>query len=127
MPVPPPSQSEEKPPYMDEVAFLLPGTPGYRTRPGRSGLDYLDTQFEFARMEGIFLRRLFTGRLLTSSPVYLYGMALLGGICIAPALLGAVFFSPLSEYTLLGWCYFAPMAIAGVALLVNFAVNLRNR
>ena len=106
---------------------MFPGTPGYRTRPGRSGLDYLDNEFELARMEGIFLRRLFTGRLTTSSPVYLYGMAILGVVCVSPALLGVLFRTPFDGYTMVSWCDFALLAVTGVALLVNFARNVRKR
>jgi hypothetical protein len=44
----------------DDEIVLLPGWPGYRTQPGRSGYDYIDTQLEIAHMAGIFLRQLFT-------------------------------------------------------------------
>ena len=37
------------------LPVLIPGTPGYRTRPGRSGLDYLESEWELAHMEGLFL------------------------------------------------------------------------
>ncbi len=33
-----------------EEADVLPGFPGYRTRKGLSGYDYIDTQLEFAHM-----------------------------------------------------------------------------
>jgi hypothetical protein len=122
-----PSDDIRKPPYMDDSAFLVPGTPGYRNRPGRSGLDYLDTQFEFARMEGIFLRHLFTGSLRASAPLYLYGMLLLGILCVAPAIMGLLFNAPFNTYTIFSWCYVAVMAPVGMALLVNFVRNIRSR
>lgn len=53
-------------PSEDEM-ILLPGWPGYRTQPGRSGLDYIDTQLEMAHMAGIFLRQFFSGGWLRSS------------------------------------------------------------
>jgi len=74
----PANTSDKIPPYMDVPASLIPGWPGYRTRPGRSGLDYLDSEFELAHMQGLFLRRLFTGKLRTTKPVYLAAMAALG-------------------------------------------------
>jgi hypothetical protein len=47
---------------------LLPGFPGYRTRPNRSGYDYIDTQLELAHMTGVFLRSFFSGILSRFSP-----------------------------------------------------------
>ena len=44
-----------------ENVTLLPGWPGYRIRPGRSGLDWIDTQYEMAHMAGVFIRQLITG------------------------------------------------------------------
>lgn len=49
-------------PFGDEIV-MLPGWPGYRTRPDRTGLDYLDTQFEIAHMCGVFLRKILTNRM----------------------------------------------------------------
>ena len=124
MDVSPERASGEPPPYMDEVASQLPGWPGYRTRPGRSGLDYLDSEFELAHMEGLLLRRLFTGKLRTTNPLYLAGMGVLGGLCILPALLTTI--SPTLDAVCPGLVYFIPMAIGGIALLYNLAANLRD-
>ena len=54
-----------------------PGSIGYRTRGGRTGLDPIDSQLESSRMEGVFFRKLFTGRLRTHKPLYLVIMAAL--------------------------------------------------
>jgi hypothetical protein len=43
-----------------ENLSLYLGWPGYRTRPGRSGYDYIDTQNEIAHMTGVFIRQLIT-------------------------------------------------------------------
>lgn len=40
-----------------DPTLLPPGWPGYRTRPGRTGLDYIDTQVEVAHMTGVFIRQ----------------------------------------------------------------------
>ena len=48
--------------YLDEAGFVLSGWPGHRNRPGRCGLDYLDTSFEEAHMEGVMIRLLLTRR-----------------------------------------------------------------
>jgi len=76
--------------YLKEVAYFIKGTPGYRTCPGRSGYDPLALDFEEARMEGILIKKLFTGKLRTHNPVYLLlillsglmGMLPIGGIII---------------------------------------------
>lgn len=49
------------PKFKKRAPKILPGWPGYRTQPGRSGLDWIDTQLEMAHMAGIFLRQLFSG------------------------------------------------------------------
>src|SRR5687768_6782044 len=58
----------------------LPGWPGYRTRPNRSGLDPLDSRAEADHMGGTFLRRLFTFKARTRNPVYLVLMFIFGVI-----------------------------------------------
>ncbi|HLY29132.1 MAG TPA: hypothetical protein VKQ72_22495 [Aggregatilineales bacterium] len=66
----------------------IPGRVGYRTRGGRTGLDPIDTQLETSHMEGVFYRKLFTGRLRTHNPVYLIVMAGLGILFVAFPLVG---------------------------------------
>ena len=119
----PANTSDKIPPYMDVPASLIPGWPGYRTRPGRSGLDYLDSEFELAHMQGLFLRRLFTGKLRTTKPVYLAAMAVLGAMCILPTVLA--FIAPTLDAVCPGMAYFIPMAVGGGGLLYNLALNLR--
>lgn len=57
---------------------LARGMPGYRNRPGRSGLDLQDNSAEASRMEGVLLRKVLTGRARTRSPFYLVLMFLFG-------------------------------------------------
>lgn len=121
----PDDRADGTPAYMDEGASQLPGWPGFRNRPGRSGLDYLDNEFELAHMEGLFLRRLFTGKLRTTNPLYLAVMGILGVLCLVPAIL--VLPSGSIDAVCPGLCYFMPLAGVGLALLVNLAVNLRNQ
>jgi hypothetical protein len=102
--------NREDPPYLEKAVSMLPGWPGYRTRLERSGLDYLDSEFELAHMEGVFLRRLFTGQLRTSARLFLT-MGILGGLCLAPAASALVF----PPWDITGWCYFLPLA-AGAPL-----------
>jgi len=44
--------------YTDENAYWLWGWPGHRTRPGRTGYDPLDSDFESAHIEGVIIRQL---------------------------------------------------------------------
>ncbi len=81
----------------DDEIILLPGWPGYRTQPGRSGLDYIDTQMEMGHMAGVFLRQLFTNTWRRSGigPHPLVTLAVGVTLCIAvlggaPACLGIV-------------------------------------
>ena len=56
----------------------FPGEAGYRTRQGRTGLDPIETNLEVGRIEGHFIRKLFTGHLRTHNPIYLFIMFALG-------------------------------------------------
>jgi hypothetical protein len=123
----PPSNQEGIPPYLDEIAMTIPGRPGYRTRPGRSGLDPLDNRFELAYMEGLFIRRLITGRLRTHNVLYLVLMAATAAFCLTLAAL------PVFEYLTGGivyvdaWCAVAEPAVLGTLLAWNLALNFLHR
>lgn len=54
----------------NDPGMMLPGWPGYRTRPGRSGFDPLDTSFEDAHMTGRIIKMIFTGRYYTDDPLF---------------------------------------------------------
>jgi len=62
----------------------LPGFPGYRTRPGRTGYDPLDTNREAAFMEGTFYRNALTLRLRTRNMFYLILMFVFGVVPFVP-------------------------------------------
>ena len=72
--------------YLDKQALLVRGSSGHRNRPGRSGLDPMDTQMDAYRFEGGLIRRLFTGHLRTKDPLYLVLMSILGLIFSMPLL-----------------------------------------
>ena len=76
--------------YLDEAGFVMPGWPGHRNRPGRIGLDYLDTSFEEAHMEGVMIRMLLMRRLRTHNLFYLAGMTLLGFLFCLPLVFGGM-------------------------------------
>ncbi len=108
-----------------QAGSSLPGLPGYRTRPGRSGLDPLDTRNEAAHMEGLFLRNVFTLRARTRNPFYLLLMFILGVIPLAMTVVlifgGMVGWSELSLGTILYFLFF--LLIAG-ALTINFLLSV---
>jgi hypothetical protein len=66
---------------------LFIGQPGYRTRRGRSGLDYIESQAEFGHSLGYFLQRLFSLKLRTQRPFPLLLMAVLGLLLSLPGVL----------------------------------------
>ncbi len=118
---------KEDAPYLDSVSLTIPGRPGYRVRPGRSGLDYLDNEFELAYMEGLFIRRLITGRLRTTEVVYLVVMAGAGLFCLLLGLLPVAEAVTGGQVFPLAWCYSAMPGVLGSLLLWNLALNLVKR
>lgn len=72
--------------YLDANAFLLRGWPGYRNRPGRSGYDPLERDFEFAHILGVSIRELFDGKYRTKNPIYLFLIICAGLLFCSPLL-----------------------------------------
>jgi hypothetical protein len=111
--------------YLDEASMIIPGWPGYRNRPGRSGLDPLDNEFELARMEGIFIRNLIKGRLRPNERLYRILMFVIGMFCLL------LFFLPVMEQVSGGyvypiaWCYLGIPGVLGVLLLWNLFLTTR--
>jgi hypothetical protein len=110
--------------YMDKQALLVKGTAGHRNRPGRSGLDPLDTRFDEARVEGGLIRRLFTGHLRTHDPIYLVLMSILGIVFSLPAIfiIGSMGNISGAELTLL--CPMSLIVFCGLALIVNVIMSI---
>lgn len=108
----------------DQNPALLPGWPGYRTQPGKSGLGYLETQAEWAHIQGVLFRKLITGGFQTRNPVYWVCLSLYGLISASPLVLlfvaepaGRMAF--ISELAL-----FAPNSLIGILLLINMTISL---
>lgn len=95
----------------DDETILLPGWPGYRTQPGRSGLDYIDTQLEMAHMAGIFLHQFFSGRWLRPGFGPHPFVILIVGIALWIAFPGSA-----------GACFAVP-----IVLLIGLVAAIRNR
>ncbi len=112
---------------MDQKAFLLSGWAGRWIRPGRTGYDPLDTNFELSHMEGVIARLLLTVKFRTHNPLYLLIMTFLGLFYLLPLLFVAL--------TLVegGWgliwvsVIYSPYVIAGVALFVNVSLSISVR
>lgn len=106
--------------YLEGSAAIMPGTPGYRTRPGRSGYDQLDSEFELGRFEGIILKRLMTGKLRTDDPLSLFFMWNIGIVLYLPLFVLFAFLlmgniNHFISYLIL----FSPCWILGLAFIVN--------
>lgn len=110
--------------YLDANAFMLPGWAGHRNRPGRSGYDPLETDFELAHMQGVVIRLLVTRKFRTRNPIYLLFMTCLGLIYSLPLLgitellQGNLNFLPLM-------IIYSPYWIVGIAFLINVLLSLR--
>ncbi len=101
----------------------LIGWPGYRNAAGRSGLGYLETQAEWAHMQGLFFRWMITGKFKTRNPIYLLLVTVYGLINASPVLL--LFAGVEGRNALLqGWSLFIPYTVVGILLLVNVVLSL---
>jgi tetratricopeptide (TPR) repeat protein len=111
--------------YLDEKAFHLMGWAGHRNRPGRSGYDPLETQFEYAHMQGVIFRLLITGKFTPQIPVYLLLMTYTGIVYSLPFLIGlaGLFAGRWGMVFIL--IYFGPYWIIGIVILVNVFLSLR--
>ncbi len=54
-----PADLAQRLPYFTEESLNFRGAPGYRLRPGRSGLDYVDLYAELGRIMGTLIKTLF--------------------------------------------------------------------
>lgn len=113
--------------YLDYSSYLLKGWPGHRTRPGRSGYDPLDSDFEYAQMQGRIMRMLFTKKLRTHNPFYLLFMTLVGMIFCLPIILsvGATLNGEF-EYFAFMFHYGIQSAI-GIAIMFNVLSSIQIR
>ena len=112
-------------PHLSENEIYLSGWPGYRNRPGRSGLDYLDNEFELAHMEGRFIRALITLNLRSGEVFHLFLMLIVGLFSLLLGLLPVVeLFSGGFVYPI-AWCYSFIPGFIGLFLLLNFVLSLK--
>jgi hypothetical protein len=110
--------------YINERSYVERGCPGYRLRPGRSGYDYLDFTAEQARIEGIIIHKLFTGKFCTHNLVYWILMVCIGLIFCIPIFGIINFLSSDIWGVVLYIVMFGPYIVIGLGLLYNALLSL---
>lgn len=115
----------------DNLAYLqskyLIGWPGYRNARGRSGLGYVETQAEWAHMRGRIFQMMWTGKVITRNPIFLFGMLVVGAIYSLPLILGLPDIlngSSLGFYVLF---IMSPSCFFGLLILRNVFISLFSR
>ncbi|MEW6242195.1 MAG: hypothetical protein AB1564_15440 [Chloroflexota bacterium] len=73
--------------FLDEKAKWLIGWPGYRTANGKAGLGYIETQAEWAHMQGLMFRWLITGKFRIRNPFYIILLLIYSVYSSSPILL----------------------------------------
>ena len=102
----------------------IEGQPGYRTREGRSGYDPLDTSTETGFMLGVFVQRLFSGKLRTRNPFFLVLMAVVSLLGISPLLLIVIDAFKGNPTPVGGLVLIILGGLIGIAMLINLVKNL---
>ena len=112
--------------FYERKTKLLVGWPGYRNLPGKSGLGYIETYAEEARMESLFTIWLFTGKFRTHNPIYLVVLFILGII-----MGGIPFWLIVDNLLQTGTLQMAmtllcatPYIAAGLAILINILLSV---
>ncbi len=107
----------------DETATLIPGSPGYRVARNRSGLGYLETRAEWARMQGLMLKWLVTGKFKTRNPVYIIFMLIFGIVWASPIPLIFYSFFNWDIYSAQNFLYATAISSPYIALGALFLIN----
>jgi hypothetical protein len=109
----------------DANARFLIGWPGYRTSRNKSGLGYVETQAEWAHMQGLFFRWLITGKFKTRNPFYLLFISIYGFMNASPILL---FIAGEEGQTgfINNWLIFLPYTFLGILILINVVLSIFN-
>lgn len=112
--------------YLGEKEFVLSGWPGHRNRPGRSGYDPLETDFEQAHVTGVIIRQLLTLKFRTRNPVYLLIMTVLGLMFCAPllAVVNAIGIGEWIRDLIVVSVALGPFLLLGIGLLLNVILSI---
>lgn len=115
-----PADAMKRLPYLNIECLIIRGTPGYRFRPGRCGLDLIDTRAEVGRLFGSMIRDTFRFRSLVTSP-----WSLLVMIFIGVTLSSLIFVIPYSaSFDIL--LFLLPYFLVGLFLLLNSIISLHS-
>jgi len=106
--------------HKDDQASL--GTPGYRTREGRSGYDPIETPAEAAHTVGTIIQKIFTGHVGNPFPLFLLGIS--GLVLILPSIFAISDMINGNPFPSNTWSIILISGIAGIAIVVNFIKNL---
>lgn len=109
--------------YLDEKAYFLTGWAGHRIRPGRSGYDPLDTDFESYHLMGVVIRLSITRKFRTRNPFYLSLLTYFGLVFSYP-LLGILSLFEGDWTILIPIIFSSPSWIIGIAMLMNVYMSL---
>ena len=113
----------------DDNARYLIGWPGYRTSRNKSGLGYMETRAEWAHMQGVMIRLLFTGKFITHNPIFLFMMSAFGilvGVLPLVMLLAEIFLS--RNFLIIFYVFpvILPYMSIGMGLVINVVVSILN-
>ena len=111
-------------PGSHDPSLEMPGWPGYRTAPGRSGLDPVESYSELGHVLGLCLRDLLFFRIRTRNILSWIGMAVVGFLFLAPLGTNILYHSSLGEAALPLLFFTSFPAILGLLLWMNLGVNL---
>jgi hypothetical protein len=106
----------------DQMTYFI-GWPGYRNAMNRSGLGYVETQSEWAHMQGRMLKWLATGKFRTRNPFFLIGFTVYALFAVSPVVI--LFVGPVGRQAFMSnMGYFGPHVLVGILLLINVVLSL---
>ena len=118
-------------PESEDLAVLqnkyLIGWPGYRNARNRSGLGYVETQAEWAQMQGRIFRMLLERKVITRNPIFLIGIFIVGTIYSLPVVLGILEILAGNTGIWMVLIISLPAGIFGILLLNNVFISLFRR
>ncbi len=110
-------------PYLDPTS-TIEGFPGHRTAAQHSGLDPLESGFEFAHVMGAWLKALFTGRVRSRNPLALLMMLFFGIVGVLALTVGIIESLNGNPMIFFAWFYLLPIGLIGLALVGSFLTSL---
>lgn len=111
-------------PFMDEKDIYLRGWPGYRTHPNKSGFGPIETQAELAHVQGVIVRQLLTGKVITRNPVYQLLLFFIGLIYSLPLIPIIDSLSRGDYWNVVFMVSLLPYLFVGILILVNLANSI---